>query len=214
MKILMCLVMSLSMTLAGGEEPEKLKELRGIFETEKAKALEPLVSKYTKALKRYEIEATKAGDLDTALAFRAEREAHMVVLAKPEAERKAPAPVAKNEKKPRAILSESNQTYSGGKWTGAKAIDSSRKNHELNIHAALEGKCQGDVFLILPDESEVLIYSWTGKEKPFLSSKSKPSLALDVSDHVNPPGGDYGLRYQWKSGDGSLFLFYTTIKSW
>jgi len=57
------------------EEPtERLSELQAIFEREANKSIIPIVAKYCRALKYEQDRATKDGDLDSALAYRNERE--------------------------------------------------------------------------------------------------------------------------------------------
>lgn len=55
-----------------GEEPAELLRLRAIYQQELSKVTSPIATKYREALKREEIKATMAGNLDAALAFRSE----------------------------------------------------------------------------------------------------------------------------------------------
>jgi formylglycine-generating enzyme required for sulfatase activity len=61
-------------SLAGADTPPKLKEMQAIFQEERSRVIKPLVMKYIAALERHQDQATRAADLDAALAFRQEVE--------------------------------------------------------------------------------------------------------------------------------------------
>lgn len=197
------------------EEPQKLSELREIFASEKAKVLKPLLENYAKALQHQEVEFTKKGDLDAALAFREERETvEMELTSLTPGVEKAPVEGDEKEKVRRVgqIVSHLSPQKSNI-WHGPKAMKLANPFKTISAWAVVDGNSQGEMILILPSGEEITIRKWLGNEAEWQPKKKeivswrdmRRPLKIDISDHTKQ-AGDYTLLWRHLEGDGKLTI--------
>jgi len=178
---------------AQAEEPVELTSLRRTYEAEQAK----LTDKYVKALKRAEVEAVQANDLEAAIALRDER------LAVPEGKASLPLP---NQKPAESVTTKRDSKPAKkivdippGSIPKMIDYDATKPQKNFTIWATRNREKDGTLLLSLETPSGVVHELGEISGDAFPVSEDRPRRVIfPVSSEIQTEKGSYELRIENK----------------